>query len=170
MESRNKVQVIQVTVCTTKTIKFISEIDDFRSIVNALNFQPPVSYCRLLIFQENFEISFHSKFLLIFLIFSTENNFVTNFENTDMNTYRLNTFQKLSALISAFSKCRIYFLFVWLVYFNFKVFWSDILRWKKVRNWAFLNTRRETYHHSASGRADSRRARIGSWHPRFFLW
>ena len=48
-----------------------------------------------------------------------------------MNTYRLNTFQKLSALISAFSKCRIYFLFVWLVYFNSKVFWSDILRWKK---------------------------------------
>ena len=158
----NRVQVIQVTVCTTKTIKFISEMDDFRSIVNALNSQPPVSYCRLLIFQENFEISFHSKFLLIFFIFSRENNFVTNFENTDMNTYRLNTFQKLSALISAFSKCRIYFLFVWLVYFNSKVFLKWYTKMKKVRNWAFSNTWREKYHHSASGRADSRRARIGS--------
>ena len=48
-----------------------------------------------------------------------------------MNTYRLNTFQKLSALISAFSKCRIYFLFVWLVYFNSKVFLKWYTKMKK---------------------------------------
>ena len=77
---------------STKTIKFISEIDDFRLIVNALNSQPAVTYCRLMIFY--FEILTFFKFFADFMIFS-------DFENSDMNTYRLNTFKILSALISA---------------------------------------------------------------------
>ena len=77
---------------STKTIKFISEIDDFRLIVNALNSQPAVTYCRLMIF--DFEIFYFLKKFADFMIFS-------DFENSDMNTYRLNTFKILSALISA---------------------------------------------------------------------
>lgn len=77
---------------STKTIKFISEIDDFRLIVNALNSQPAVTYCRLMIFY--FEILYFFKIFADFMIFS-------DFENSDMNTYRLNTFKILSALISA---------------------------------------------------------------------
>ena len=77
---------------STKTIKFISEIDDFRLIVNALNSQPAVTYCRLMIFLFRNFIFF--KIFADFMIFS-------DFENSDMNTYRLNTFKILSALISA---------------------------------------------------------------------